>query len=88
MIQKYLVEFTGSILFIYIILATQSPIAIGAIFALIIMLTSKISKGYLNPAVTIVMSTLGRIQPSEVLPYCISQVVGGLVGYELYKRTK
>ena len=88
MLQKYLVEFTGSILFVYIILATQSPIAIGAIFALIIMLTSKMSKGYLNPAVTIVMSALGRIQPSEVLPYCISQVAGGLVAYELFKRTK
>lgn len=87
MFQKYLVEFTGSVLFVYIILATHNPIAIGAIFALILMLTSKISKGYLNPAITIVMSALGRIAPAEVLPYCISQVLGGLVAFKLYKHT-
>ena len=87
MFKKYLVEFTGSILLVYIILATHNPIAIGAIFGLIIMFTSKISSGYLNPAITIIMSALGRISPSEILPYCLSQVFGGFVALELYKHT-
>ena len=87
MFQKYLVEFTGSILFVYIILATHNPIAMGAIFGLIIIFTSKISNGYLNPVITIIMSSLGKIKPYEVLPYCLSQVLGGLVALELYKRT-
>lgn len=87
MFKKYLVEFTGSILLVYIILAAKNPIATGAIFGLIVMFTSKISNGYLNPAITIVMSALGRIDPSEILPYCLSQVFGALVAFELYKRT-
>jgi glycerol uptake facilitator-like aquaporin len=86
--ENYLVEFTGTLLFIYVVLATQNPIAIGASLALIILLSSKISGGYMNPAITIAMSSFGKLPPSEVLPYCLAQVFGGLVALEIYKRSK
>jgi glycerol uptake facilitator-like aquaporin len=86
--EKYLVEFTGTLLFVYVVLTTQNPIAIGAVLALILLLSTKISIGYMNPAITIVMSSLGKIHPSEVLPYCLAQVLGGLVAIEIYKKCK
>jgi glycerol uptake facilitator-like aquaporin len=88
MLQKYLVEFIGSLLFIYVILATNNPLAIGATLSLVILLTSKISGGYLNPAVTIAEASLGRLQMNEVLPYCLAQIIGGLAAFEIYKRVK
>lgn len=85
---NYLVEFIGTLFFIYVILATGNPLAIGAALALTILLTASISGGYMNPAVTIAMAAAGKLPSVEVIPYCLSQIFGGLVALELYKRYK
>lgn len=84
--QKYLAEFIGSIVFIYVILATGNPLAIGATLALVAMLIGSISGGHLNPAVSIVMASAGNLPVADLVPYCLSQIMGGLVALELYKR--
>lgn len=84
--NQYLAEFFGTMFFIYVILATGNPIAIGASLALVIMLASQISGGHMNPAVSVVMASAGKISTAELIPYCISQIMGGLVALELYKR--
>ena len=84
----YLVEFLGTLFFIYVILATGNPLAIGAALAVTILLTSKISGGHINPAVTIAMAAAGKLPSVDVIPYCLSQIFGGLVALELYKRLK
>jgi glycerol uptake facilitator-like aquaporin len=88
LLNKYLVEFLGSIFFVYVILATGNPLAIGAAFALVILLTKNISGGFINPTITITMAAAGQITNVEILPYCIAQILGGLVALELYKRIK
>ena len=85
---KYFVEFLGTTFFVYIVLATGNPLAIGAALALAILLTSNISGGYINPAVSIVMAASGKIPTSELIPYIIAQVFGGLIALEIYKRYK
>ena len=85
---KYLAEFSGTLFFIYVILATGNPLAIGAALALAILMTSNISGGHINPAVTIAMASYGKIVTSDILPYIIAQVLGGLVALEIYKRYK
>lgn len=86
MYYNYLVEFLGTAFFIYVILATGNPLAIGATLALVILMTSEISGGHINPAVSIVMASAGKLPTSEIVPYCLAQVFGGLVALELYKR--
>jgi glycerol uptake facilitator-like aquaporin len=84
--NKYLVEFLGSLLFIYVILATGNPLAIGAVLTIILIVASPISGGHINPAVSVVMASLKKIPSTELLPYIVAQVLGGLVAIELYKR--
>lgn len=84
--EKYLVEFLGTLVFVYVILATGNPLAIGAALALVILLASDISGGHINPAVSIVMASAGKISTTELLPYIVAQVFGGLVALEIYKR--
>jgi|UniRef100_A0A6C0IP74 glycerol uptake facilitator-like aquaporin len=84
--QKYLVEFLGTLVFVYVILATGNPLAIGAALALVILLASNISGGHINPAVSIVMAGAGKISTTELVPYIVAQVFGGLVALEIYKR--
>jgi glycerol uptake facilitator-like aquaporin len=85
---NYLVEFIGTAFFTYVILATGNPLAIGAALALVILLTMNISLGYVNPAVTIVMASAGKIATPDIIPYCLAQIFGGLTALEIYKRYK
>ena len=85
---KYLAEFLGALVFIYVILATGNPLAIGATLALVILFTSKISQGHINPAVSIVMASAGKLPTGDLVPYCLAQILGGLTALELYKRVK
>lgn len=86
--QKYLAEFLGTLFFVYVILATGNPLAIAAALALAIFMTAGISGGHINPAVSVVMAAKGRISTSELIPYVVSQIFGGLVALEVYKKWK
>jgi aquaporin Z len=86
--QKYLVEFLGTILFVYVILATGNPLAIAATLALVILIIGGISGGHVNPAVSVTMAAAGQLPVVDLVPYCIAQVLGGLVALEIYKRFK
>jgi glycerol uptake facilitator-like aquaporin len=86
--QKYLAEFLGTLFFVYVILATGNPLAIGAALAIVILLASRISGGHMNPAVSIVMAAKGNIETTDLIPYIISQILGGLVALEIYKKWK
>ena len=88
MLNKYLVEFFGTLFLIYIILATGNGIAIGAALAVAIMVGGTISGGMFNPAVSIAMVAAGKMSSSDLLPYILAQVAGGLVALELFKRVK
>jgi len=57
---NYLAEFFGTVFFVYVILATGNPIAIGAALALAIVMIGPISGGHFNPAVTIMMAVAGK----------------------------
>lgn len=85
---NYLVEFLGSTFFVYIILTTGNPLAIGAALALVILLTMNVSGGYVNPAVTIAMVSAGKLPTNDIVPYCVAQIFGALVALEIYKRFK
>lgn len=88
MLNKYLVEFFGTLFLIYIILATGNAIAIGAAVAVIVMIGGPISGGMFNPAISIAMVAAGKMSSSDVMPYILAQVAGGLVALELFKRVK
>lgn len=85
-LQNYFVEFFGTMFFVYIVLATGNPLAIGAAFGLTVLLTKNISGGHINPVTTVVMSSAGQIPSSDVIPYCLSQVFGGLFALEIFKQ--
>ena len=86
--NKYFVEFLGTLFFLYVILATGNALAIGAALTIAILLGGNISGGNYNPAVSIMMVAAGKLSKKDLLPYILSQVAGGLCALELYKRAK
>lgn len=85
---SYLAEFFGTLFFVYVIVATGNPLAIGAALSLVILLTNNISSGYMNPAVTIAMASGGKLDVKEIFPYVIAQVFGALTALQIYNRYK
>ncbi len=86
--KKYLVEFVGTVFFLYVILATGNYLAIGAALAVAILVGGKISGGHFNPAVSVMMYAKGALKQKDLAPYIIAQVAGGLAALELFKNVK
>ena len=86
MLNKYVVEFLGTLFFLFVILATGNAVAIGAALAVAILLGGPISGGNFNPAVTVMMAAANKLPVNDVLPYVLAQVMGGLVALEMHNR--
>ncbi len=83
--NKYLVEFLGTMFLVFIIFATGNYLAIGAALAVAVLLGGKISGGAFNPAVAIALMQAGKIARSDLIPYIIAEIAGGLAGFEICK---
>ena len=83
--NKYLVEFLGTLFLMFVILATGNYLAIGAALSVAVLLGGAISGGAFNPAVTIALMYAGKLPRSDLIPYIVAQVAGGLAGLELFK---
>ena len=83
--QKYLVEFLGTMFFLYVILTIGNPLAIGMALVLAIMVGGKVSGGNFNPAVSLMMTMAGRLPLKELLPYIVAQLLGGVAALQLSK---
>ena len=85
--KSTLIEFIGTFFFLYVIISTGNPLAIGAALALAIYLGGSISGGNFNPAVTIMMVAAKKQNIQTALPYILAQVAGGMTALALYNMT-
>jgi aquaporin Z len=83
--NKYVVEFLGTLLLVFVILATGNYLAIGAALALAVLLGGAISGGAFNPAVALSLLASGKLSASDVVPYIVVEVAGALAAVQLYK---
>jgi aquaporin Z len=86
MLNKYLVEFLGTMFLMYIIFATGNWLAIGAALAVGVLLGGKISGGAFNPAVAIALYASGKLPQSDLLPYIIAEILGALAAFYAFVR--
>jgi glycerol uptake facilitator-like aquaporin len=84
--NKYLVEFLGTMLLVFVIFATGNWAAIGAALAVAVLLGGKISGGAFNPAVAISLYSAGKLAKSDLLPYIVVEILGGLAAFFVYTK--
>jgi aquaporin Z len=84
--NKYLVEFLGTMFLMFVIFATGNWLAIGAALAVAVMLGGAVSGGAFNPAVAIGLYSAGKLPKADVLPYIISEILGALAAFYAYKK--
>lgn len=95
---KYIGEFIGTFVFLYIILQSNKfgdlqpfVIVIGLLAA--ILMFGVLTGGHFNPAVTIMLYTKGKSSLTDPNPdtvmeasgFIIAQILGGLAAYQLSK---
>ncbi len=85
MMNKYIVEFLGTLFLVFVFFASGNYLAIGAALAIAVMLGRGISGGAFNPAIAIALMYAGKIPRSDLIPYIVAQIAGSLAGFELYK---
>ncbi len=84
---KYLTELIGTFFLVLTVGCTVigggagviPPLAIGSVLAVMIFAGGHISGGHYNPAVTLGVWIRGRCETKDVLPYWVSQVIGGIL---------
>lgn len=86
MLNKYLVEFLGTMFLVFVIFATGNWLAIGFGLAIPVLLGGAISGGAFNPAVAISLYAAGKLASNDVIPYIIVEILGGLAAFYAYKR--
>ncbi|XP_069011450.1 aquaporin-8a.1 [Embiotoca jacksoni] len=95
-VQPCLAELFGTSLFVFVGCAsvvgnvgasgvTQPAVAHGLALGVLIMVFGQISGGHFNPAVSLSVCLCGGMELRLLLPYVLSQVVGGMVGGGLTK---
>ena len=83
---SYLAEYIGTFFFILTIFASGGNLLIiVAGLALVILLVSIISGGYVNPAVSVAMYMDGTLRPMELFSYVFAQLLGGVSAYYAYR---
>lgn len=83
--NKYIVEFLGTLVLTFVILATGNWLAIGAALAVVALIGGPISGGAFNPAVAIAYAAANKISGSDVIPYVAAEIAGALAAFQLVK---
>jgi aquaporin Z len=83
--NKYLVEFLGTLFLVFVILATGNYLAIGAALAIAVLVGGAISGGAFNPAVALVLLVSGKIPSKDIIPYIVAELAGALAAFQLVK---
>jgi len=86
--DKFLAEFLGTFLFVYVIITTGHPLAIGAALALMIYLFGKTSGGHFNPVVSLAMFVKGTLNFADFLPYIVVQGLGAIAALKVADRVR
>lgn len=77
-----LAEFLGTFLLMLSILASAgNAFVVGGALALVILLITNLSGGYVNPAVTTTMYLKGSLSGAELLAYMVVQFLGATASF-------
>lgn len=82
--QQYLTEGLFTSLLTLSILFTRNIYFVGGTYFLLLTMGNKEYMGFINPAITFMMSVAGNIKSSDVLYFWLAQFTGALLALQIY----
>jgi aquaporin Z len=86
--NKYLIEFLGTMFLVFVVFYTGNAIAIGATLAIIILLSQQIISGggAFNPVVAISLYSANKLSKYDLGLFIIVEILGALAAFYAYKN--
>jgi aquaporin Z len=84
--NKYLVEFLGTLFLSFIVFSTNNYLAIGSALAIAVLLGGSVSGGAFNPAIAVGLFYAKKINQQDLFTYVVCEILGGLVGFFIVKK--
>lgn len=85
--KQLLGEFLGTLaLMLSILYSKGNAYIIGGTLTAGILVLGGLCPTHFNPGVSLAMFAHGKIASSQLIPFIIAQVAGGLVALEIFKR--
>ncbi len=92
-LKNYLVEVIGTFFLVLTIACTGllgadgviAPLAIGSALMVMVYAGGHISGGHYNPAVSLAACIRGALEKSQLIPYMIAQIIGGILAVYVFK---
>lgn len=81
--NKYIVEFLGTMVLMIAYNSTGEPLPIGLTLTIAIMLGAPISGGHFNPAISIAKAFAKKITLNDLLIYVTAQISGAFTASHL-----
>jgi len=83
--KQYLVEFVGTLAFVFVLLWSGDPLAIGAILGSLFYVFGKNSVVAFNPAVSVALYFNKKLSLKDSILYVVLEIVAGIAAFLLYK---
>ena len=80
--NMYMVEFLGTLLFMFVLYMTNHWLAAGAALAVLMLLGG----GVYNPAVVLARYSTGQVEKHHVLPMIGAEILGALAAWHVYSK--
>jgi len=92
-LRAAIAEFLGTFLLSFAVLAgvngdlfpIPTPFAAAAVLGIFVYLAGGISGAHINPAVTIALATMRKIENKRAVAYVVAQCLGGLVAMAIFR---
>jgi len=84
--NKYLVEFLGTMFLMLTIFVTGNWAAIGAVLAIAVLVGGPISGGAYNPAVAVALYQAGKLDKKDLAPYILVEILGAITAFYVFKN--
>ena len=86
--REYVIEYLGTVFFLYVVAITANPLVIGAALAMALYVAHSISEGGFNPGVALVRGLTGKLPMSTLAPYILVQLAAVVTVQQIYIRIK
>ncbi len=86
--QRYVMEFIGTMFLVLAIAFTGNPLAIGVMLIALVYLGGHVSGAHYNPAVSLGVWMRGKLDVRDLAPYIVAQVLGALAAAAIYSWVK
>jgi glycerol uptake facilitator-like aquaporin len=84
--NKYIIEFLGTLIFAFVVFATNNYLAIGITLALMMWISNQLSGlSSHNPAITFGLYYGNKINQKDFIIFIIVEIAAALAGFELAK---